>query len=165
MHNSKELWRRRRTMPDLIRGNLTVLVTYVEMQCGARALLLKVVRSTMSARAPHVTPSVCDHQRIFVVCQTQHCGSLTTDPSGMVCAKQLLLQVSATYPFTTRWPLAPGSCLSRHCRRLLARETCSFCGVGRGHVVSLGKSCSANCLTLHLFAMALAIVEAIGRRL
>ena len=95
-------------MPDLIRGNLTALAADVEMQGGARALLLKVLRSTMFARVFHVAPSMCEHQRIFVVCQSQHRGSLTTDPSGMACAKPRLLHVSAASPFTTRWPLAPG---------------------------------------------------------
>ena len=35
-------------MPDLIRGNLTVLAADVEMQRGARAFLRKVVRPTFS---------------------------------------------------------------------------------------------------------------------
>ena len=148
-------------MPDLIRGNLTVLAADVEMQRGARAFLRKVVRPTFFARVPHVASSARGNQGVFVVCQTQHCGSLTADPPGMPFAKPLILQESATNSFTTRGPPAPRSCVNLGCRRLLARETFSFCGVGRGHVVNLGKSCSANCLTLHLFAMALAIIEAV----
>ena len=150
-------------MPDLIRGNLTVLATDVEMQCGARALLLKVVRSTMSAKVPHVSTSVCHHQRIFVVCQTQHCGSLTTDPSGMACTQPLLLQVSAAYPFTASWPLAPGSCLSYRCRRLLERETLSLRWVSNGHIVRLREPLSANFLASDLFAVAFAITQAVVR--
>ena len=150
-------------MPALINVNLTVLATDVGMQRGARAFLRTIVRPTFFARVPHVASSVRGNQGVFVVCQTQHCGSLTTDPSSMACAKPLFLQVSAAYPFTTRWPLAPGSCLSLRCRRLLGRETFSLRWVSNRHVVRLKEPLSANCLALDLFAVALAIVQAVVR--
>ena len=79
-------------MPDLIRGNLTVLAADVEMQRGARAFLRKVVRPTLFATVRHVASSVCGNQRVFAVCQTQHGGSLTADKSAMVFVKPLILQ-------------------------------------------------------------------------
>ena len=83
-------------MPDLIRGNLTVLAADVEMQRGARAFLRKVVRPTSFATVPRVASSARGNQGVFVVCQTQHCGSLTADPPGMPFAKPP--------PSKCRWP-------------------------------------------------------------
>ena len=91
--------------------HLSVLATHVEVFGGANALLLEVVCSTILAlvfqiAASQSAASVCVHQRISVVCQTQDRNRFATDPSCMELAKPLPLQVSPTKSVTTNKPLA-----------------------------------------------------------
>ena len=146
-------------MPDI--RNLAFLATNIEARCGSNTLLLEVVGSTSCASFFHGAAFVSGHQVIFVIGQLEHCGSFATDPPGMAFAKPLSFQMLLASFSATRGPLAPGSCMSLRCRRLLERETFSFCWVSNGHVVSLREPLSANFLALDLFAMALAIVEAV----
>ena len=145
--------------------HLSVLATIVNVLGGTSAFLMEVVRSARSAlvfqiASSQIASSVCVHQRILVICQAQDRSRFATDPSCVELAKPLPLQVSPAKSFTTIRPLACGSKLSHHLRRLFGSEALPLCRVRSQHQVLARKYCSPNRHAFHRFPMVFAIIHA-----
>ena len=123
----------------LLTTHFSVLATNVEVLSGTSPFFWEVVSSARVAFVSQSAAGVRVDHRIFVICQAQDCSCFATDTRGVDLAKPLPFQVFPTSSLATKKPLACGSRLSAHSRRLFRIEALPFCRVSSNHQVIAEK--------------------------